>query len=84
MRVVSLNRTRLVKPTCCGRRMESAGRGQGYRCRNDDCDETAETLFEECVERELEEEWYEVPPAARRHLAKPLARLRSSPRHEIV
>ena len=72
MRVVSLELTRLAKPTCCGRRMESAGRGQGYRCRNDDCDETAETLVEKSVERELEERWYEVPPSARRHLAKPL------------
>ena len=78
IRAVSLNRTRRVKPTCCGRRMESAGRGQGYRCRNEDCDETAETLVEESVERELEEGWYEVPPSARRHLAKPLVR------HETV
>ena len=78
IRAVSLNRTRRVKPTCCGRRMESAGRGQGYRCRNEDCDETAETLVEETVERELEEGWYEVPPSARRHLAKPLVR------HETV
>ena len=77
-RVVSLNRVRHVKPTCCGRRMESAGRGQGYRCRNDDCHETADSLVEETVERELEERWYEVPPSARRHLAKPLAR------HETV
>jgi tRNA(Ile2)-agmatinylcytidine synthase len=74
LRVVSLNRTRRVKPTCCGRRMESAGRGQGYRCRSDDCDRTADSLVEETVERELEERWYEVPPSARRHLAKPLVR----------
>lgn len=78
LRVVSLNRTRRVKPTCCGRRMESAGRGQGYRCRNEDCDETAETLVEDRVEREINEGWYEVPPSARRHLAKPLVR------HETV
>ena len=77
-RVVSLNRTQRVKPTCCGRSMESAGRGQGYRCRADDCDETADTLTKESVERELEEGWYEVPPSARRHLAKPLVR------HETV
>ncbi|MFW5984234.1 MAG: TiaS agmantine-binding domain-containing protein, partial [Halobacteria archaeon] len=74
LRVVSLNRTRRVKPTCCGRRMESAGRGQGYRCRADDCDQTADSLAEETVERELEEGWYEVPPSARRHLSKPLVR----------
>ncbi len=84
MRVVSLVRTERVKPTCCGRRMESAGRGQGYRCRNPDCDKTAETLVEESVEREIEERWYEVPPSARRHLSMPLVRLRRSPRHETV
>lgn len=80
LRVVSLNRTRRAKPTCCGRRMESAGRGQGYRCR--ECDETAESLVEERVERELEEGWYEVPPSARRHLAKPI--VRHSHHHETV
>jgi len=74
MKVVSLNRLRRVKPTCCGRTMESAGAGQGYRCRESDCDGTSQTLVEEHVERELEERWYEVPPSARRHLAKPLAR----------
>jgi tRNA(Ile2)-agmatinylcytidine synthase len=78
LRVVALNRTQRVKPTCCGRRMESAGRGQGYRCRNEDCNQTADSLVKERVERELEEGWYEVPPSARRHLAKPLAR------HETV
>jgi tRNA(Ile2)-agmatinylcytidine synthase len=78
MRVVSLNRTREAKPTCCGRRMESAGRGKGYRCRDDGCDETADSLVEERIERELDERWYEVPPSARRHLAKPLVR------HETV
>lgn len=78
LRVVSLNRVRRVKPTCCGRRMESAGRRQGYRCRADSCDQTADSLVEETVERELEEGWYEVPPSARRHLSKPLIR------HETV
>lgn len=61
-------------PTCpdCGRRMESAGRDQGYRCR--DCETAAEGKVERAVERELAEGWYEVPPCARRHVAKPLVR----------
>ncbi|WP_394742284.1 TiaS agmantine-binding domain-containing protein [Natronococcus roseus] len=66
--------TERVTPTCpdCGRRMESAGRNQGYRCR--DC-KTAEAKKETvALERELEEGWYEVPPCARRHVAKPLVR----------
>jgi tRNA(Ile2)-agmatinylcytidine synthase len=63
-----------VTPTCpgCGRRMESAGRDQGYRCR--DCRTDAPGRVERPVERELERGWYEVPPVARRHVSKPLVR----------
>jgi tRNA(Ile2)-agmatinylcytidine synthase len=52
--------------------MESAGRGQGYRCR--DCGTSADGKAERTVGRDLEEGWYEVPPVARRHIAKPLVR----------
>ena len=66
----------LVKnpPLCpsCGKRMTSAGHLKGYTCRR-------------CGPREKDAEvmvrirrigcgWYEVPPSARRHLAKPLIR----------
>jgi len=63
-----------VTPTCpdCGRRMSSAGRDQGYRCR--DCGTSADGKAERPVERDLEPGWYEVPPVARRHVAKPLVR----------
>lgn len=72
--VRSLTTTERVTPTCpeCDRRMESAGRGQGYRCR--ECETTAEGKVEREVERDLELGWYEVPPCARRHIAKPLVR----------
>ncbi len=72
--VRSLVRTEPVNPTCpdCGRRMESAGRNQGYRCR--DCGTSAAEKAERPVERALSIGWYEVPPAARRHVAKPLVR----------
>jgi tRNA(Ile2)-agmatinylcytidine synthase len=72
--VRELNRTVLMTPTCpdCGRTMESAGRGQGYRCR--DCGTSAEGKAEEHIDRDLEIGWYEVPPRARRHIAKPLVR----------
>ncbi|MEF8886658.1 MAG: tRNA(Ile)(2)-agmatinylcytidine synthase [Haloarculaceae archaeon] len=72
--VRDLTTTELVTPDCpdCGRSMESAGRGQGYRCR--DCGTAADGKVERPVERELEEGWYEVPPVARRHIAKPLVR----------
>ncbi len=72
--VRDLRTTELVTPTCpdCGRRMESAGADQGYRCR--DCGMAADGKVERAVERELEAGWYEVPPCARRHVAKPLVR----------
>jgi tRNA(Ile2)-agmatinylcytidine synthase len=72
--VRDLVRTERVTPTCpdCDRRMESAGAGQGYRCR--DCGTTADGKVERPIERELEHGWYEVPPVARRHVAKPLVR----------
>ena len=72
--VRELVRTERVTPTCpeCDRTMESAGRGQGYRCR--DCGTEAAERASRPVERELERGWYEVPPCARRHVAKPLAR----------
>jgi tRNA(Ile2)-agmatinylcytidine synthase len=63
-----------VTPTCpsCGRTMESAGRDQGYRCR--DCDTSAPARVRRPLDRQLERGWYEVPPCARRHIAKPLVR----------
>ncbi|WP_266079473.1 tRNA(Ile)(2)-agmatinylcytidine synthase [Haladaptatus caseinilyticus] len=72
--VRTLDATELVTPTCpdCGRSMKSAGAEQGYRCR--DCGTRADGKVERRIERELEHGWYEVPPEARRHIAKPLVR----------
>ena len=72
--VRSLVTTERTTPTCsgCGRRMESAGADQGYRCR--DCDTTAPGKVKRPIDRDLERGWYEVPPCARRHIAKPLVR----------
>ena len=72
--VRSLVETEPAVPICpdCGRSMSSAGRGQGYRCR--DCDTAAPGKVERELDRSLEPGWYEVPPSARRHVAKPLVR----------
>ena len=72
--VRGLVRTERVTPVCpdCERTMESAGAGQGYRCR--DCGTAAEGKAEQPLSRDLEIGWYEVPPRARRHIAKPLVR----------
>jgi tRNA(Ile2)-agmatinylcytidine synthase len=72
--VRNLVRTEQHTPECpdCGRSMESAGRDAGYRCR--DCSTTAPGKVQRPIERELSAGWYEVPPVARRHIAKPLVR----------
>ncbi len=68
-------------PVCekCGRRMESAGKGQGFRCRR--CKTTAREKVRERVIRQIEPGFYEVPPSARRHLSKPLIRMDADKRH---
>lgn len=70
----SLTRTQSVVPTCqhCKRSMESAGRDQGYRCRT--CGTERPGRVDMPLERDLELGWYEVPPCARRHIARPLVR----------
>ncbi|MFB6134791.1 MAG: DUF1743 domain-containing protein [Halanaeroarchaeum sp.] len=72
--VRDLETTERVTPTCpeCGTSMESAGADQGYRCR--DCATSAPGRVERQVTRDLSVGWYEVPPVARRHVAKPLVR----------
>lgn len=72
--VRELARTEAVTPTCpgCERTMESAGREQGYRCR--ECGTSRDQKAVREVDRDLDPGWYEVPPCARRHVAKPLVR----------
>lgn len=73
-KIHSLNDTKLENPTCesCDRSMGSMGANQGYRCRS--CGHTKPDKVEVSIERKLERGWYEVPPCARRHIAKPLVR----------
>ncbi len=68
-------------PLCpqCRRRMESAGKGQGYRCRR--CKTHAEDRLRQLIPRDLEAGYYEVPPCARRHLSKPLVRMSGKKSH---
>ncbi|MDD1724377.1 MAG: DUF1743 domain-containing protein, partial [Methanospirillum sp.] len=73
--IVSLSRAGIHKaPICpeCNKLMTSAGTGKGYKCRR--CgrhDMNPEILYEE---RTVLPGWYEVPPGARRHLARPVIR----------
>ena len=68
-------------PLCpeCQRRMEAAGKGQGYRCRR--CKTHAEGRVHLHLPRDLETGYYEVPPIARRHLSKPLVRMNEDKVH---
>jgi tRNA(Ile2)-agmatinylcytidine synthase len=76
IRIIDLAQVyRVENPICeCGRRMKSAGRGQGYKCIK--CGMKLRKGFKNMVEvdRKIKKGFYEVPPSARRHLSKPLVR----------
>jgi len=67
-------------PLCtCGKRMKSAGKGQGYRCKKCGAAKPGPELVP--MIRDLEPGLYEVPPCARRHLSKPLVRFEGAKVH---
>jgi tRNA(Ile2)-agmatinylcytidine synthase len=81
LEIISLVREKEYNPRCpvCGKRMESAGKNQPFRCRT--CKTIAKEKVVEKIEREIEEGFYEVPPVARRHLSKPLVRMNVPKKH---
>ena len=75
--VIRLNEFVYKNPVCeCGKRMTSAGKNKGFKCKS--CGnkiESSEKVAER-IERSLENgKCYETPVSARRHLAKPLIRM---------
>jgi len=72
LKLTALNQNELRNPLCCGKRMKSMGRGQGFRCEK--CKAKAKEQVIESIERNISTGFYEVPPSARRHLSKPLVR----------
>jgi tRNA(Ile2)-agmatinylcytidine synthase len=72
--------TKVGNPRCprCGKNMKSIGKGQGYRCRRCKIKDTdvgvKATIIEE--KRPIYLGNYEVPICARRHLFKPLKRMK--------
>jgi len=72
IRINSLNVQELRNPICCGKRMKSMGKGQGKRCEK--CGAVSKEQVNEIVPRRISQGFYEVPPCARRHLAKPIIR----------
>jgi len=67
---------RFENPRCsrCGKGMESAGRGQGFRCRRCKVDDPAASKTIVTVERKLAPGMYLPPSRAHRHLTKPISR----------
>ena len=65
---------RIRPPVCptCEKRMTSAGTAKGYKCKA--CGARTREPEVERLERQIRPGWYEVPPVARRHLARPLVR----------
>lgn len=74
--ISKLNNAVERNPKCdkCGRTMKSAGRLQGYRCKR--CGTYRADKDVVIVDRGIEDGLYEVPPVARRHISKPLIRMR--------
>ncbi|MBS3815637.1 MAG: DUF1743 domain-containing protein [Hadesarchaea archaeon] len=71
-----------INPICenCGNRMKSAGKNKGYTCKK--CKTSLPEKSAEIIEkpREIELGIHEVPTRARRHLAKPLIRVKTKDR----
>lgn len=74
IKITALNMYESRNPLCCGKRMKSIGKGQGYRCVG--CGAARKEQVITSLQRDISPGFYEVPPSARRHLAKPLIRFR--------
>jgi len=75
LEVVSLAaRVALQNPICerCGKRMKSAGKNQGFRCKR--CETHQHLKIRTQLPVDLEEKIYLPPPRAHRHLTKPEVR----------
>lgn len=75
--VLKLNQFLYKNPICeCGKRMTSAGKGKGFKCKNCGRRIGSDDKVPEIVERSLiNGKFYETPVSARRHLSKPLIRM---------
>ncbi|MCX6695487.1 MAG: tRNA(Ile)(2)-agmatinylcytidine synthase [Candidatus Altiarchaeota archaeon] len=60
----------LVVPVCCGRKMTSAGRNKGFKCRKCSKKVSHGGIMSRKVSRTIGVGWFEVPPRARRHLSR--------------
>jgi len=65
-------------PICpkCGKRMTSLGKNKGFKCKKCGLRLPEERKEMEIIKRYLKPGLYEVPPVARRHLSKPIKRIK--------
>ena len=76
--VIKLNDVEYQNPICeCGKRMTSAGKGKGFKCKKCGNKISSSEKVPVKVPRNLKNsEFYETPVSARRHLSKPLCRMK--------
>lgn len=76
-KVIKLNDVEYQNPICeCGKRMTSAGRGKGFKCKRCGNRIKSSEKVPVKVSRKLKNSmFYETPVSARRHLSKPLCRI---------
>lgn len=74
IKLIKIVNTKKVNPLCdiCHKRMESAGKGQGFRCKRCRTAKSKKTLLP--LDRNLKLQIYTPTPSAHRHLTKPLIR----------
>jgi tRNA(Ile2)-agmatinylcytidine synthase len=75
IKIVLLTSNETIRPplcVTCNKRMTSDGKGKGWKCKK--CGARADVPEVQEIPRTLVPGWYEVPPTARRHLARPLCR----------
>lgn len=75
--VLKLNDVEYKNPICkCGKRMTSAGKGKGFKCKRCGFKIKNDEKTEVKIQRNLDEgSFYETPVSARRHLSKPICRM---------
>ena len=76
--VVRLNDVEYQNPICeCGKRMTSAGKNKGFKCKKCGNKIPSSEKVPVRISRKLENsKFYETPVSARRHLSKPLCRIK--------
>lgn len=76
-KTIKLNNIEYRNPICiCGKRMSSAGKDKGYKCKRCGHKIISNGKEKNIIERKLlEEKFYETPVSARRHLSKPICRM---------